>query len=147
MYSPAVNYTGDSKIGIFRIYFSASILLPLQGRQDGNTIYNPDYYKRLIGSDLFVGLAKDYPVIDRFGLIPALGWHLNGLRLRGNAQIYDFYSLTTGFGLKLLTRHQGNQDLLNYGYFSISFDYIDFLYANNKLKRGHSITFGIGHTF
>jgi hypothetical protein len=147
LYSPSVNYTGDFKTGAFRVYLGASALLPLWARQDGDDFYNPDYYSHIIGTDLFIGLARDVPVIDRFDLIPVFGWHLSGIRLRGKPQTMDFYSLVTGFGFRLLTRYQGNQDLINYGFLSSSYDFIDLLYQNNRLKRGHTISFGIGHTF
>lgn len=147
LHAPALNYTGDFKSGGFSIYVSASALLPLWGRQEERNYYHPDYYSHYVGTDLFLGVTRKESGIRLFHLIPVVGWHLNGIRLRGKPSYWDFYSLTTGFGLKFLAEYQGSWNLLNHACLSLSWDTLDLLYQNNKLKRGHTISLEIGRSF
>ena len=94
-----------------------------------------------------MGLTRDLPIISRHDVTPVLGWHISGIRLRGKSEFMDFYSLTMGFGLKLMTRYQGSWNYINCAFLSFSYDYIDLLYKNNKLKRGHTISLGFGRSF
>ncbi|MBN1780611.1 hypothetical protein JW948_05755 [bacterium] len=147
IYAPSMNYTGDFRIRDYRFVFSSSLLMPFWSGQDHHHYFNPDYYSSCLGVDLFIGFARDYPVVDRFGISPALGFHLNGIRLRGKSTYLDFYSLTYGLGGTLFTRYRGSRNLLNFGYVSANLDMMDLLYINNRLRRGITFKAGIGHSF
>ena len=76
-----------------------------------------------------------------------MGWHQNGIRLRSKPEYKDFYSLTSGLGFNLMTKYRAQQSPLNYALLSFGMDFKDLLYTENKLKRGYTITMGIGHSF
>jgi len=147
IHSPAMNYTGDLRVWDYRLILSASMLVPVWANQNGTLYQSPDYYSHYLGIDFFIGFCRNYSVSDRFSMIPALGWHYNGIFLRGKSNIMDFYSLTSGFGFQFLTKYRKQNPFLNFIFLSIGTDFIDLLYIENKLKRGCTISMGIGHTF
>lgn len=147
LHCPAVNYTGDLKVWDYRLYFSVSLLFPVWAIQDGTYYRSSDYYSTYSGTDLFIGLSKNYSIDDNFCMIPAVGWHQNAIRLRGKSEYMDFYSLTSGFGFRFMTKYRESRSFLNFLLLSIGMDFTDFLHIENKLKRGYTVTVGLGHTF
>lgn len=145
--SPAINYTGDIRIWDYRLYFSVSALFPRWANQNGRKCHLSDVYTSAWGTDLFIGISKDYEIVDRFCIVPAVGWHQNGIRLRAKSEYMDFYSLTSGFSLHLFTKYRGKHPILNFMFLAMAMDFMDLLYVENKLKRGYTINFGLGHTF
>ncbi len=147
LHSPALHYTGDFGVGGYRCYISASLLMPRWADQNHHSINMPYYYDHYFGEDLFIGLSKQVEIHDGFTFIPAAGWHQNGIRLRGNADTLDFYSLTSGFGLQLMTYYDRSGRLPNYLVISCGWDFVDFLYEKNKLKQGFTLLTGLGYSF
>lgn len=146
-YSPAINYTGDFKTWNFRLYLSISILFPLWANQNGEKCNMSEFYSSRLGGDLFIGISKDYPIADRLRFVPAVGYHLNGIRLRGKSEYMDFYSLTSGLGINLMTRYRWKQNPMNFAFISFGMDFSDMLYKENKLKTGYTIIIGAGYAF
>ena len=147
IYSPALNYFGDFRILNFRLHVGVSALKPLWASQNGKNYYNYDYYNRVAGCDLFIGLSRNVPIIDHFTVIPAFGWHVNGIRLRAKSRYLDFYSLTSGVGIHVLARRRTQKLIFNTAYVSLNLDFRDLLYTNNRLRHGHTIKIGLGHAF
>ena len=147
LHSPALHYTHDFGVGGYRCYISASLLVPRWADQNDRAVHMPSFYNRYIGEDLFIGISKRVEIKDGFTFIPAAGWHQNGIRLRGNADTLDFYSLTSGFGLQLMTFYNSSGRLPNYLVVSCGWDFIDFLYEKNKLKQGFTLLTGLGYSF
>lgn len=147
LYSPAFNYTGDFKTLNFRLYLSFSILFPMWASQNGEKCDMVEFYCSRLGSDLFIGISRDYPVVDELRFIPAIGYHLNGIRLRGKPEYMDFYSLTSGIGINIMTRYRWKQQPVNFAFLSIAMDFSDMLYTENKLKKGYTIMLGAGYAF
>jgi len=147
IYSPGLHYMRDMRVWNYRLVTSLSVLLPLRGTENGTGYRSGNYYSKYLGTDLFIGFSRDYPVTSGLRVQPALGWHQNGILLRGRAEYMDFYSLTSGLGLNLLTRYGGKDPLFNYAFLCLSYDFFDHLYTDNKLKQGCTLTMGIGHTF
>lgn len=145
--SPGLNYTADFRISGLHFLISATTVLPIWATQNGKRYTNPRYYNFYMGNDLFVGIARDYDVRDRFRLSPAVGWHQNGILMRGKPRYLDFYSLTSGIGLHVLAVDKRRSLLLNYGFLSLALDFMDFLYEENKLRTGLSLCLGVGHRF
>lgn len=146
LYSPAIQYTGDMKLGKYRCYIGFSVLIPRWANQDGYHYHNPDFYENYLGSDLFIGISKDTSISGGFTFVPAIGWHQNGIRLRGKSQTLDFYSLTSGLGIQLMTHYQGDLKIPNFLFLSYGFDFMDHLYKVNKLDHGYTATLGFGIT-
>jgi hypothetical protein len=145
--SPGLNYSPDFRIGKLHFVLSATIVFPLWASQNGKRFTNPDFYNFYMGNDLFLGIARDYDVRSRFRLSPAVGWHQNGILMRGKLRYLDFYSLTSGIGLHVLAIDLKDSRLLNYGFFSLGLDFLDFLYEENRLRIGLSLCLGVGHRF
>jgi len=146
-YSPTINYTADFKIWNFRLYLSLSILFPMWANQNGKKCDLSEFYTSCMGTDIFIGISKDYPIADRLLFVPAVGYHLNGIRLRGKPEYMDFYSLTSGLGINVMTRYRGKHNPLNIAFISFGIDFSDMLYTENKLKTGYTIIIGVGHAF
>ena len=146
IHSPALHYTGDISVYQSRIYLSLSFLLPKWASQNGRHVDLGDYYARYFGADLFLGVSRDKE-LKGLQLIPAAGWHLNGIRMRGNSRILDFYSLTSGPGIQLRIHYHGQRMVPEYLLFSCGYDIIDHLYTENKLKRGFCLTTALGYSF
>jgi len=146
-YSPAINYTGDFKTWNLRLHLSVSILFPWWANQNGDECNMSQYYSSRLGSDLFIGISKNYPIANHLRFIPALGYHLNSIRLRAKPEYMDFYSLSSGLGLNILTRYRWKSDPVNFAFLLIGMDFSDMLYTDNKLKKGYTITIGAGYAF
>jgi hypothetical protein len=147
LHSPALHYTADLSVYQTRIYFSLSFLVPRWASQNGRHIDSADYYTRYFGVDLFVGFSKAKQSGPGFRVVPAGGWHMNGIRMRGNARILDFYSLTSGPGIQLMMHYRGRTIVPEYLLFSCGYDLFDHLYKENKLKRGLCLTAALGYSF
>ena len=145
--SPAMNYTGDFQVRDYRFYIGLSALLPLRASENGKNYNISEYYSNTMGGDVMIGLAKESLVIHRFDLIPVLGWHQNGIRLQGKSEYKNFYSMTSGISLNLLTKYKETDHLLNFAFLSMSMDFIDLLHKENKLSKGYTFNIGVGHTF
>lgn len=145
--SPGLNYTADFRIRKLHFVFSATPVLPLWATQNGRRYTNPDFYDFFMGTDLFLGVARDYDVQSRFRLSPAVGWHQNGIHMRGKLRYLNFSSLTSGLGLHVLATDRRDSRLLNYLFLSLGFDFLDFLYEENRLRTGISLCLGAGHRF
>lgn len=147
LYSPALNYTADFEIRNLHFIFSATPLFPLWATQNGNRYTNSDYYDIYMGTDLFFGIARDFYIKARYRLSPAVGWHQNGMFMRGKSRYLNFYSLTSGIGLHALMIDLKESRLLNYLTISAGLDFVDYLYQDNKLRVGFTLCLGVGHRF
>jgi hypothetical protein len=147
LHSPALHYSGDLSVHQTRIHFSLSFLLPKWASQNGRQFDSADYYTRYFGADLFIGFSKDKQSGPGFKLVPAGGWHINGIRMRGNARILDFYSLTSGPGIQLMMHYRARTMVPEYLLFSCGYDIFDHLYRENKLKRGFCLNVALGYSF
>ncbi|NQT26977.1 hypothetical protein HQ585_16595 [candidate division KSB1 bacterium] len=145
--SPGLNYSADFRIKKPHFIISTTIVLPLWATQNGKRYTNPNFYDFYLGTDLFLGIALDYDVQDHFRLSPAVGYHLNGILMRGKPRYLDFYSLTSGIGLHVLATDRRDSRLLNYLFLSLGIDFLDFLYEENRLRTGISLCLGVGHRF
>jgi len=145
--SPGLNYTADFRIRGIHFVLSATTVIPLWATQNGKRYTNPQFYNFYMGTDLFLGISRDYHIQDRFLLSPALGWHQNGILMRGKPRYLDFYSLTSGLGLHVLATDCRQSRILNFLFLSMGLDFLDYLYEENKLRFGLSLCLGVGHRF
>ena len=147
LFSPGLNYTADFRIWKLHFVISTTTLFPLWATQNGKRFTNPQFYDFYMGTDLFLGIARNYEVRDRYLLSPAVGWHQNGIHMRGKPRYRNFSSLTSGIGLHILATDCRNSWFLNYLFVSLGLDFVDYLYEENKLRTGLSMCLGMGHRF
>jgi len=145
-YSPGLNYTYNSKKK-FGFFSSLSVLWPLRSNQNGESYKNSDYYDRKFGLDLMMGAGGKIPTSGRFTFVTSAGAHLNTIRLRGRELYQDFYNLSLGIGLNVQARYAFSKSIDGTIFTSGSWDFIDTIHWENKLKNGLGVTFGLGLTF
>ena len=145
-YSPGVNYTFNARKQ-FGFFSSVSILFPRRSNQNGESYKTSDYYKRKLGTDLMMGAGMKFNTSERFCLVPSFGVHLNGIRLRGKELYKDFYNLSFGVGLNLQARYGISRHMDGTVFASTSWDFVDLIHQENKLKNGFVLTLGLGLTF
>ncbi len=145
-HSAGFNYTihGKKKYAFFS---SVTVMMPAWASQNGKSFDNRDIYKSVLGGDLLVGIAQVKPTARKIDLTPALGGHLNGIRLRGGELFKDFYSLTAGVGVSIHASSRFSRKLYGLFFTSGSLDFVDLLYEENKLKTGYSLSAGLGLKF
>ncbi len=140
-HSPGVNYS-FYRGADFGFLGSGSIILPLGAHQDGEFFSTPDYYARVFGFDLLLGLAGNVKITEEFGVITGGGVHMNGLLLSGNTH-HSFYSLTAGLGASALVYYALSPTLFVGTILSSSVDMIEFVYAKDALHIALSHNIGV----
>jgi hypothetical protein len=145
-HSAGFNYTvhGKKKYAFFS---SVTIMMRAWASQNGSSFDNRDFYVSVLGSDLLFGVALVKPTARKIDLTPAVGGHLNGIRLRGGELYKDFYSLTAGVGVSMHASFRLGGKLYGLIFTSGGLDFVDLLYDENKLKSGYSFSTGVGLKF
>jgi hypothetical protein len=146
IYSPGINYTFNAKKK-FGLFSSISFLWPLRSNQNGESYKNADYYDRKVGLDLMLGAGGKIPAGERFNFVPSFGAHLNAIRLRGKIAYMDFNHLALGIGTNLQARYAISKSMDGTIFTSASWDFIDLIHQENKLRNGFVVTLGLGLTF
>jgi hypothetical protein len=145
-YSPGFNYTFNAKKR-FGFFSSLSVLWPLRSNQNGESFKNADYYDRKYGFDLMLGAGGKIPAGERLLFVISPGAHLNMIRLRGKELYQDFTNMSLGLGLNLQARYAVSRCIDGTLFTSGSWDFIDPIHQENRLKNGFVVTFGLGLTF
>lgn len=145
-YSPGFNYTYNAKKK-FGFFSSLSVLWPLRSNQNGESYKNADYYDRKFGLDLMMGAGGKIPAGNRFLFVTSSGAHFNTIRLRGRELYQDFYNVSLGLGLNLQARYAISKSIDGTLFTSGSWDFIDPIHQENRLRNGFVVTFGLGLTF
>jgi hypothetical protein len=145
-HSPGINYTfnGRNRIGFFT---SLSIFFPLRSNQNGESYKNSDFYRSKLGGDFMLGADMKFQASDKISIVPALGGHVNGIRLRAKEIYKDFYHLTFGLGLNVQTRYEVSDRMDGTLLVSGGWHFIDLIHRENRLDNGLIFTGGIGLTF
>ena len=94
-----------------------------------------------------MGAGMKFNTSERFCLVPSFGVHLNGIWLRGKELYKDFYNLSFGVGLNLQARYGISKRMDGTVFASTSWDFVDLIHQENKLKNGLVLTLGLGLTF
>ncbi len=144
-HSTGINYTFNSRKE-FGFFSSISILFPSRSSQNGESIKNSDYYDSKLGGDILMGAGMKFKTGEKFTLLPSVGVHLNGIRLRGKELYKDFYNLSFGVGLNLQARYGIGKRLDGTAFASTSWDFVDLIHQENRLQNGFVLTLGLGIT-
>ena len=145
-YSPGLNYTYNAKKR-FGFFSSVSVLWPLRSNQNGESFKNADYYDRKYGFDLMLGAGGKIPAGERLLFVISPGAHFNMIRLRGKELYQDFTNMSLGLGLNLQARYAISKRIDGTIFTSGSWDFLDPIHQENRLRNGFVVTFGLGLTF
>jgi hypothetical protein len=124
-----------------------SLLIPVQGRQDGVVLATSRFYRRSWGLDALVGRGFRSALSPRLDLEGGLGVHVNLLFLTAIDGYRDFSSLTAGLGASALLRYRTEQQFFGRPLFASAFtnlsgDFLDLLHGGD-LRWGVNVAFGL----
>lgn len=125
----------------------SSLLIPVQGRQDGAVLASTRFYRRFWGVDTLVGRAYRGALSPRLDLEGSLGVHLNLLFLTAISGYRDFSSLTAGLGCSALLRYRTGREFFHKPLFASAFanlsgDFLDLLHGGD-LRWGTNVALGV----
>lgn len=134
-HSPALTWTmsGAEPAGWTAM---ASLLIPVQGRQDGEVVATSRYYRRFWGADGLLGRAYRINLGEGFDVEGGLGVHLNYVSLIGKEGYRDWNSFSGGLGVITTARWQLGQQFLGRplslgGFLNLSSDFFDLLHGGD----------------
>lgn len=124
-----------------------SLLIPVQGRQDGVVMASSRFYRRFWGVDTLVGRGFRGALSPRLDVEGSLGVHLNLLFFTAIDGYRDFGSLTAGLGCSALVRYRTAQVFFGRPLFASAFanlsgDFLDLLHGGD-LRWGTNVALGL----